>query len=194
MMDPATGEGLLFISAWSPGGDTDARIAMEPWSEAVRLWDKNKDGLLTLEEYRKFTHAVKSPLLANITEFGKTPLFTTRELKSAGVQLVLYPLSAFRAMNAAALALDAAVAGQGVVLAYSTIAAADLAVERIRPRMDLAQHVVHVLARPGMLVASRDRVLAERAARLAEGNVNVERRHRRAVQIRHVSTLAAHSA
>ena len=46
---------------------------------------------------------MKIPVLANITEFGKTPLFTTSELKSAGVRLVLYPLSAFRSMNAAAL-------------------------------------------------------------------------------------------
>lgn len=61
------------------------------------------EALTTLEEYRRFTRAVKIPVLANITEFGKTPLFTTRELKSAGVRLVLYPLSAFRAMNAAAL-------------------------------------------------------------------------------------------
>ena len=61
------------------------------------------EALTTLEEYRKFTSAVKIPVLANITEFGKTPLFTTSELKSAGVRLVLYPLSAFRAMNAAAL-------------------------------------------------------------------------------------------
>lgn len=61
------------------------------------------EALTTLAEYRKFTSAVKIPVLANITEFGKTPLFTTRELKSVGVRLVLYPLSAFRAMNAAAL-------------------------------------------------------------------------------------------
>ncbi|TSA40912.1 MAG: methylisocitrate lyase [Verrucomicrobiales bacterium] len=61
------------------------------------------EALTTLAEYRKFTAAVKIPVLANITEFGKTPLFTTRELKSAGARLVLYPLSAFRAMNAAAL-------------------------------------------------------------------------------------------
>ena len=61
------------------------------------------EALTTLAEYKKFTAAVKIPVLANITEFGKTPLFTTRELKSAGARLVLYPLSAFRAMNAAAL-------------------------------------------------------------------------------------------
>ena len=61
------------------------------------------EALTTLDEYREFTAAVKIPVLANLTEFGKTPLFTTRGLKSAGVRLVLYPLSAFRAMNAAAL-------------------------------------------------------------------------------------------
>jgi len=61
------------------------------------------EALTTLAEYRKFTQALKIPVLANLTEFGKTPLFTTRELKSAGARLVLYPLSAFRAMNAAAL-------------------------------------------------------------------------------------------
>lgn len=61
------------------------------------------EALTTLAEYRKFTAAVKIPVLANITEFGKTPLFTSRELKSAGARLVLYPLSAFRAMNATAL-------------------------------------------------------------------------------------------
>jgi len=61
------------------------------------------EALTNLAEYKKFTKAVKIPVLANITEFGKTPLFTTKELKSAGVSLVLYPLSAFRAMNAGAL-------------------------------------------------------------------------------------------
>lgn len=60
------------------------------------------EALTTLEEYRRFAAAVKIPVLANITEFGKTPLFTVEELRSAGVALVLYPLSAFRAMSAAA--------------------------------------------------------------------------------------------
>lgn len=63
------------------------------------------EALTTLDEYRQFTQAVKVPVLANITEFGKTPLFTTRELGDAGVRLALYPLSAFRAMSAAALAV-----------------------------------------------------------------------------------------
>lgn len=61
------------------------------------------EALTSLDEYRAFTKAVSVPVLANITEFGKTPLFTTEELAAAGVRLVLYPLSAFRAMNAAAL-------------------------------------------------------------------------------------------
>ena len=55
-----------------------------------------------LETYKKFAEAVKVPILANITEFGLTPMFTTGELKSANVAMALYPLSAFRAMNKAA--------------------------------------------------------------------------------------------
>src|SRR5262249_10700526 len=61
------------------------------------------EALQTLDAYREFANAVKIPVLANITEFGKTPLFTTAQLRDAGVRLALYPLSAFRAMNAAAL-------------------------------------------------------------------------------------------
>ena len=55
-----------------------------------------------LEMYRQFADAVQVPILANITEFGATPLFTTDELRSANVAMALYPLSAFRAMNRAA--------------------------------------------------------------------------------------------
>jgi methylisocitrate lyase len=60
------------------------------------------EAITELSMYRKFADAVKVPTLANITEFGKTPLFTVDELRSAGVAMVLYPLSAFRAMNQAA--------------------------------------------------------------------------------------------
>ena len=63
------------------------------------------EALTTLDEYREFTATVRVPVLANITEFGKTPLFTTDELADAGVRLALYPLSAFRAMSAAAVAV-----------------------------------------------------------------------------------------
>ena len=71
------------------------------------------EALTELAQYRKFAAAVKIPVLANITEFGKTPLFTVRELKSAGVRIVLYPLSAFRAMNTAALNVYRAIRADG---------------------------------------------------------------------------------
>lgn len=61
------------------------------------------DALTGLEHYKAFSEAVRVPIIANITEFGKTPLFTIEELKKAGISIVLYPLSAFRAMNKAAL-------------------------------------------------------------------------------------------
>lgn len=60
------------------------------------------EALTTVEEYQQFTASIEVPVLANITEFGKTPLFTGRELGEAGVRLALYPLSAFRAMSKAA--------------------------------------------------------------------------------------------
>ncbi|MEK6805964.1 MAG: methylisocitrate lyase [Pseudomonadota bacterium] len=60
------------------------------------------EAMTSLDMYKKFAAAVKVPVLANITEFGSTPLFTVEELRGADVGLVLYPLSAFRAMNKAA--------------------------------------------------------------------------------------------
>ncbi|SFH39993.1 methylisocitrate lyase [Modicisalibacter xianhensis] len=57
----------------------------------------------TLDDYRAFCEGVEAPILANITEFGATPLFSQQELGNVGCRMVLYPLSAFRAMNAAAL-------------------------------------------------------------------------------------------
>lgn len=61
------------------------------------------EAINTLEQYEEFVKAVDVPVLANITEFGATPLFTSEELASVGVKLQLYPLSAFRAMSKAAL-------------------------------------------------------------------------------------------
>ncbi|HZZ42973.1 MAG TPA: methylisocitrate lyase [Tepidisphaeraceae bacterium] len=61
------------------------------------------EALTTLEDYKRFTAAVGVPVLANLTEFGKTPLLTTEQLREVGVRLALYPLSAFRAMSKAAL-------------------------------------------------------------------------------------------
>jgi methylisocitrate lyase len=61
------------------------------------------EAIYTLPQYKQFKDAVKVPILANITEFGQTPLFTTEELKSVGVDIVLYCCGAYRAMNKAAL-------------------------------------------------------------------------------------------
>ncbi len=71
------------------------------------------EALTSLVEYREFTASVTVPVLANLTEFGRTPFFTTAELASAGVRLVLYPLSAFRAMSQAALAVYEAIRRDG---------------------------------------------------------------------------------
>ena len=71
------------------------------------------EAMTELDMYRKFADAVEVPVLANITEFGSTPLFTVEQLRSANVSLVLYPLSAFRAMNQAALNVYRAIRRDG---------------------------------------------------------------------------------
>ncbi len=75
---------------------------------AVACVEAGADGIFPeaitdLAMYKQFKEAVRVPILANITEFGKTPLFTVEELRGTGTDMVLYPLSAFRAMNKAAL-------------------------------------------------------------------------------------------
>ena len=71
------------------------------------------EALTAIEEYKQFTAAIDVPVLANLTEFGKTPLFTTAQMADAGVRLTLYPLSAFRAMSAAAQKIYAALRKEG---------------------------------------------------------------------------------
>jgi methylisocitrate lyase len=71
------------------------------------------EAMTELSMYRRFADAVGVPVLANITEFGETPLFTLDELRSARVAVALYPLSAFRAMNAAALKVYNAIRREG---------------------------------------------------------------------------------
>lgn len=71
------------------------------------------EAMTDLTMYRRFVDAVKVPVLANITEFGQTPLFVRDELASAGVAMILYPLSAFRAMNKAAENVYAAIRRDG---------------------------------------------------------------------------------
>ncbi len=85
---------------------------------AIRCVEAGADGIFAeaaydLPTYRRFVDAVKVPVLANITEFGKTPLFTREELASVGVAIQLYPLSAFRAMNKAAEAVYTAIRRDG---------------------------------------------------------------------------------
>jgi len=75
------------------------------------------EALTTLDEYRAFTTHLNVPVLANITEFGKTPLFTREELHSAKVKLILYPLSAFRAMSQAAIDVYKCILGNGTQVA-----------------------------------------------------------------------------
>ena len=60
------------------------------------------EAITEIEDYKKFSENLNVPILANITEFGKTPLFSKEELKEVGVDMILYPLSAFRAMSKAA--------------------------------------------------------------------------------------------
>jgi methylisocitrate lyase len=71
------------------------------------------EAIRDLDTYKKFTDAFDVPVLANITEFGLTPLFTVEELASVGVEIVLYPLSAFRAMNKAAEGVYRAIRREG---------------------------------------------------------------------------------
>jgi len=86
------------------------------------------EALTTLEEYRQFTISIKVPVLANLTEFGKTPLFTTEELAAVGVAMTLYPLSAFRAMSAAAQAVYETIKKDGTQQA---------AVDKMQTRVEL---------------------------------------------------------
>ena len=71
------------------------------------------EAIHTLKEYEDFTNVIKVPVLANITEFGATPMFTVDELASVGISMVLYPLSGFRAMNKAALTVFEAILDKG---------------------------------------------------------------------------------
>jgi methylisocitrate lyase len=71
------------------------------------------EALYTLDDYRAFARAITVPVLANLTEFGMTPCFTVEQLAAAGVKMILYPLSAFRAMSKAALNVYETIIEQG---------------------------------------------------------------------------------
>jgi methylisocitrate lyase len=115
---------------------TDA-IAVEGVERAIEraraCVEAGADGIFAeaakdLDTYRRFVDAVGVPVLANITEFGATPLFTVEELRGAGAAMVLYPLSAFRAMNKAALDVYTAIRRDGTQKAV---------LDRMQTRMEL---------------------------------------------------------
>ncbi len=86
------------------------------------------EALTTLEEYREFTDKIKVPVLANLTEFGQTPLFTTEELAGVGIRMALYPLTVFRAMSKTALDVYTDLREKGSQSA---------AIDRMQTRMEL---------------------------------------------------------
>lgn len=90
------------------------------------------EAMTELGMYKQFVDAVKVPVLANITEFGSTPLFTVNQLATADVSMVLYPLSAFRAMNQAALNVYQAVRKDGTQANV---------INTMQTRMDLYEHL-----------------------------------------------------
>ena len=90
------------------------------------------EAMTELPMYRQFKQAVKVPILANITEFGQTPLFTTAELASVGVDIVLYCCSAYRAMNAAALDVYQTIRAEGTQKNL---------ISRMQTRADLYQYL-----------------------------------------------------
>ena len=90
------------------------------------------EAITELSMYKQFVDAVKVPVLANITEFGSTPLFTVKELATAHVSMVLYPLSAFRAMNKAALTVYETMRKEGTQANV---------VDLMQTRMELYEHL-----------------------------------------------------
>ena len=113
--DAKTDRGFFLIARTDAIAGEGVEVALE---RAVAYVAAGADGIFPeaapdLPTYQKFVDVVKGPVLANMTEFGKTPLFTLEELRGVGVGMVLYPLSAFRAMNKAAAAVYQAIRRDG---------------------------------------------------------------------------------
>ena len=108
------------------------------------------EAMITLEQYAEFTRAVSVPVLANITEFGATPLYTTEQLGGVGIGLVLYPLSAFRAMSRAALNVYQHILADGTQ---------QQVVEQMQPRMELYDYLGYHAYEQKL-----DRLFAEKSA------------------------------
>ncbi|MBO9514515.1 MAG: methylisocitrate lyase [Variovorax sp.] len=114
-VDARTDAGFYLIARTDAIASEGVDAALE---RAARFVEAGADAIFAeaaydLDTYRRFTGTLKVPVLANITEFGQTPLFAVDELSSAGVGMVLYPLSAFRAMNRAAENVYAAIRREG---------------------------------------------------------------------------------
>jgi len=113
--DARTDDGFYLIARTDAIASHGVDAAIE---RALACVDAGADAIFAeaardLPTYQRFASAVGVPVLANITEFGQTPLFTVEELRGAGVAMVLYPLSAFRAMNKAAEAVYTAIRRDG---------------------------------------------------------------------------------
>jgi methylisocitrate lyase len=114
-VDARTDPGFFIIARTDALASEGLEKAVE---RAVACAEAGADGIFPeaitdLAMYKRFKDAVKVPTLANITEFGKTPLFSVEELRATGTDMALYPLSAFRAMNQAALNVYGAIRRDG---------------------------------------------------------------------------------
>ncbi len=114
-VDARTDESFVIMARTDALAQQGLEAAIE---RAIACQDAGADAIFaeavhTLEQYQAFTKALKVPVLANITEFGQTPLFNKADLAAVGVAMVLYPLSAFRAMNKAALNVYQAILAKG---------------------------------------------------------------------------------
>jgi methylisocitrate lyase len=133
-VDARTDRGFFIMARTDALANEGLERAIE---RAVACVEAGADGIFPeaitdLDMYRKFKEAVKVPILANITEFGKTPLFTADELRGANVDIALYPLSAFRAMNQAALDTYSALRREGTQKGV---------VDRMQTREDLYKYL-----------------------------------------------------
>ncbi|CAJ0802325.1 2-methylisocitrate lyase [Ralstonia psammae] len=133
-VDARTDDGFVIMARTDAAASEGIDAAIE---RAVAYVEAGADmifpeAMKTLDDYRRFKAAVKVPILANLTEFGSTPLFTTDELRSANVDIALYCCGAYRAMNAAALNFYQTVMRDGTQKA---------AVETMQSRADLYQYL-----------------------------------------------------
>lgn len=115
------------------------------------------EALYTLEDYAAFTRAIRVPVLANLTEFGLTPYFTVAELARAGIEMILYPLTAFRAMSRAAELVYAALREHGTQRAVLDILQTREELYAVLKYYDFERKLDELYARPGNGKVARPR-------------------------------------